>query len=96
MAADPADLTCKQSFHADVNMKVAVDGSADARLTKDSIASESSPTEPVIHHAAVFIACAVLYAAIAAVAWRFVGASALAEGHVRPDAVPYVDAVTAD
>ena len=41
----------------------------------------------------LLVACAVLYAAIAVVAWWFVGASALAEGHVRPDA-PYVDAVT--
>ncbi len=55
-----------------------------------------SASAVVAGHAAVFVACAALYAAIAAVAWRFVGASALAEGHVRPDAVPYVDAVTAD
>ena len=29
--------------------------SAEARLTKDSRASERSPTEPVIHQAAVFM-----------------------------------------
>ncbi|MEO8525091.1 MAG: hypothetical protein ABI460_10260, partial [Caldimonas sp.] len=37
--------------------------SADARLSKDSIASERRPTEPVTHQASVFIAIATTAAA---------------------------------
>jgi hypothetical protein len=37
-------------------MTIAIANSADARLTKDSIASDSRPTESVTHQARVFTA----------------------------------------